>query len=225
MKILLVEDEPDMSRLLSSLLKDAGFVIDHATSIREAEEATRQIAYDLNLLDRRLPDGDGAELIPRIRAVRPGARVMMLTALDSLTSKVSGLEAGADDYLTKPFQGEELVARVRACLRRPGSGSLPPIRVGALSFDPATRGVAIDGKAFSLRRRELTLLEALIRRADRVVTREALLNEIFSTGDEVQANAIDTLVSRLRQRLAAAEADVAILTARGIGYMLTEAAG
>jgi DNA-binding response OmpR family regulator len=224
-KILLVEDEPDMSRLLSSLLKDAGFVIDHATSIREAEEATRQIAYDLNLLDRRLPDGDGAELIPRIRSLRPGARVMMLTALDSLTSKVSGLEAGADDYLTKPFQGEELVARVRACLRRPGCGSLPPIRVGALSFDPATRGVMIGDRPLALRRRELTLLEALMRRADRVVTREALLNEVFSTADEVQDSAIDTLVSRLRQRLTSADADVAILTARGIGYMLTEAAG
>jgi DNA-binding response OmpR family regulator len=224
-KILLVEDEPDMSRLLSSLLESAGFVIDHATSIREAEEATRQIAYDLNLLDRRLPDGDGAELIPRIRALRPGARVMMLSALDSLTSKVSGLEAGADDYLTKPFQGEELVARVRACLRRPGSAVLPPIRVGALSFDPETRGVAVDDKPLSLRRRELNLLEALIRRADRVVTRDALLNEVFSAEDEVQANAIDTLVSRLRQRLSASNADVVILTARGIGYMLTESTG
>lgn len=222
MKILLVEDEPDMSRLLSSLLKGAGFVIDHATSIREAEEATRQIAYDLNLLDRRLPDGDGAELIPRIRAMRPGARVMMLTALDSLTSKVSGLEAGADDYLTKPFQGEELIARVRACLRRPGSAVLPPIRVGALSFDPETRALTIDDKPLPLRRRELNLLEALIRRANRVVTREALLNEVFSSEDEVQANAIDTLVSRLRQRLSSPGANVTILTARGIGYMLTE---
>jgi DNA-binding response OmpR family regulator len=221
-KILLVEDEPDMSRLLSSLLTNAGFVIDHVASIREAEEATRQIAYDLNLLDRRLPDGDGTELILRIRAMRPGARVMMLSALDSLTSKVSSLEAGADDYLTKPFQGEELVARVRACLRRPGSAVLPPIRVGALSFDPETRSVAVEDKPLSLRRRELNLLEALIRRANRVVTREALLNEVFSVEDEVQANAIDTLVSRLRQRLASASADVTILTARGIGYMLAE---
>lgn len=222
MKILLVEDEPDMSRLLSSLLKGAGFVVDHATSIREAEEATRQFVYDLNLLDRRLPDGDGAELIPRIRALRPGARVMMLTALDSLTSKVAGLEAGADDYLTKPFQGEELVARVRACLRRPGSAVLPPIRIGALSFDPETRALTIDDKPLPLRRRELNLLEALIRRANRVVTREALLNEVFSSEDEVQANAIDTLVSRLRQRLSSPGANVTILTARGIGYMLTE---
>ncbi|WP_026191679.1 MULTISPECIES: response regulator transcription factor [Methylosinus] len=222
MKILLVEDEPDMSRLLSSLLKGAGFVVDHATSIREAEEATRQFVYDLNLLDRRLPDGDGAELIPRIRALRPGARVMMLTALDSLTSKVAGLEAGADDYLTKPFQGEELIARVRACLRRPGSAVLPPIRVGALSFDPETRALTIDDKPLPLRRRELNLLEALIRRANRVVTREALLNEVFSSEDEVQANAIDTLVSRLRQRLSSPGANVTILTARGIGYMLTE---
>lgn len=224
MKILLVEDEPDMARLISALLKEAGFVTDRAASVREAEEATRQMAYDLSLVDRRLPDGDGAELIPHIRSLRPGARVMMLTALDSLTSKVSGLNAGADDYLTKPFQGEELVARVRACLRRPGCESLPPITLGALSFDPETRGVFIDGKPVSLRRRELTLLEALIRRADRVVTREALLNEVFSAEDDVQANAIDTLVSRLRQRLSASNANVVILTARGIGYMLTEPA-
>ena len=125
-------------------------MIDHATSIREAEEATRQIAYDLNLLDRRLPDGDGAELIPRIRAMRPGARVMMLTALNSLTSKVSGLEAGADDYLTKPFQGEELIARVRACLRRPGSGFA--------AADPRRRALLRSGDARRRHRRQAFLL-------------------------------------------------------------------
>jgi two-component system, OmpR family, response regulator len=223
-KILLVEDEPDMARSISALLKGAGFVTDLAASLCEAQEATRQAAYDLSLVDRRLPDGDGTQLIPHIRSLRPGARVMMLTALDSLSSKVTGLNAGADDYLTKPFQGEELVARVRACLRRPGSESLPPITLGALSFDPATRAVSVDGKPVSLRRRELTLLEALIRRSNRVVTREVLLNEVFSIENDVQSSAMDTLVSRLRQRLIASNADVVILTARGIGYMLTEPA-
>jgi DNA-binding response OmpR family regulator len=222
-KILLVEDEQEMARIISSLLKASGFVIDHVGTMREAEAATSNFAYDLNLIDRRLPDGDGGDLISFIRERRPGARVMMLTALDSLSHKVAALDAGADDYLTKPVQTEELMARIRACLRRPGAKEIPAINLGALCFDPETRTLTVKGAPVTLRRRELLLLESLISRANRVTPRETLMQEVFSVDDEIQGNVIDTLVSRLRQRLQALEADVVILTARGIGYMLTAA--
>lgn len=224
MRILLVEDEAEMARLIGPLVARAGFVIDHATSLGDAMEAARQRAYDLLLLDRRLPDGDGASLVPALRALRPGLRVIMLTALDALTDKVSGLEAGADDYLTKPFQAEELIARIRACMRRPGGEALPPIVVGALSLDLATREVAVGGRPVALNRRELMLLQALMRRASRVTTRESLLEEVYSLEDDVQANTLDTLASRLRRRLTELGAGVEIHTIRGVGYMLAEQA-
>ncbi|QGM44344.1 response regulator transcription factor [Methylocystis heyeri] len=224
MRILLVEDEPDMARLVRALVSGAGFVVDHAGGLGEAHEAARQYNYDLLLLDRRLPDGDGLSLLPIVRAMSPGVRVMMLTALDELNDRVMGLDAGADDYLTKPFQGEELIARIRACLRRPGGAPLPPLVVGLLSLDIATREVSVAGRPVALNRRELMLLQAMMRRASRVTTREALLEEVYSLLDEVQANTLDTLVSRLRRRLAELDSGVAIHTVRGIGYILTEQA-
>jgi two-component system OmpR family response regulator len=224
MRILLVEDEPEMARLIASLVTEAGFAVDHVTSLAEALEASRQHAYSLLLLDRRLPDGDGLSLLPTLRSMWPGIRVMMLTALDELSERVFGLDAGADDYLTKPFQGEELIARIRACHRRPGGAALPPLVVGLLSLDLATREVAVAGRPVAVNRRELMLLQALMRRASRVTTREALLDEIYSLQDDVQANTLDTLVSRLRRRLSELGASVAIHTVRGIGYMLTESA-
>lgn len=222
MRVLLVEDEPDMARLITSLVSGAGFVIDEVNCITDALEATRQYPYGLLLLDRRLPDGDGLSLLPLLRSARPGIRVIMLTALDDLADRVLGLEAGADDYLTKPFQGEELIARIRACLRRPGGDALPPAVIGVLSFDFSTYEVAVGGRPVTLNRRELMLLQALMRRASRVTTREALLQEVYSLHEEIQANTLDTLVSRLRRRLTELGAGVAIHTVRGIGYMLAE---
>jgi two-component system, OmpR family, response regulator len=224
MRILLVEDEPDMARLVRALVAGAGFVVDQAGGLGEALEASRQYNYDLLLLDRRLPDGDGLSLLPVVRAMSPGVRVMILTALDELSERVMGLDAGADDYLTKPFQGEELIARIRACLRRPGGAPLPPLVVGLLALDLATREVSVAGRPVALNRRELMLLQAMMRRASRVTTREALLEEVYSLLDEVQANTLDTLVSRLRRRLADLDSGVAIHTVRGIGYILTEQA-
>lgn len=222
MRILLVEDEREAARLIASLVGAAGFAVDHAASIAAAREAMARTPYDLALLDRRLPDGDGISLLAHVRATRPGVRVMMLTAMDSLDEKVSGLDDGADDYVTKPFQGEELVARIRACLRRPGSPQLAPIRIGALSFDMATREVSIAGKIVAFHRRELDLLEALLRRVSRVVPRDILLEEVFAAHFDVQDNALDTAISRLRRRLDALGAGVSVHTLRGVGYMLTE---
>lgn len=223
MRILLVEDEPEAARLTAALIAAAGFDVDEARSLGAARDAVLGLSYDLLVLDRRLPDGDGLSLLRVARDVRPGIRVMMLTAMDELGDKVSALEIGADDYVTKPFQGEELIARIRACVRRPGGGALKPIQIGALSFDPLSRSVLVAGDAVALHRRELILLEALARRVNRVVARDALLDEVFSTQDDVQDNTLDRAVSRLRKTLANLNAGVSIHTIRGVGYMLTEA--
>jgi two-component system OmpR family response regulator len=222
MRILLLEDEAEASRLIASLIGAAGFDVDRAGSIAAARAAIARTPYDLLLLDRRLPDGDGLSLLADLRASQSGARVMMLTAMDSLDEKVSGLDDGADDYVTKPFQGEELIARIRACLRRPGGPRLAPIRIGALAFDAATREVSIAGKMVAFHRRELDLLEALLRRVSRVVSRDTLLEEVFAKRFDVQDNALDTAISRLRRRLDSLDAGVSVHTLRGVGYMLTE---
>jgi two-component system OmpR family response regulator len=222
MRILLVEDEEDAARLTASLIAQAGFDVDQTRCLSAARDAVERSNYDLLLLDRRLPDGDGLSLMPLARELRPGIRVMMLTAMDDTGEKVSSFDLGADDYVTKPFQGEELVARIRACVRRPGSGAPKPIVVGELSFDLTTRDIRIAGTTVALHRRELILLESLLRRLNRVVSRESLLDEVFSPHDDVQDNTLDTAVSRLRRRLIALNAGVAVHTVRGVGYMLTE---
>ncbi len=224
MRILLVEDEPEMGRLVGSIVRSAGFAVDFVGALADAQEATRQHAYDLVLLDRRLPDGDGVSFVSRLRSMRPGARIMMLTALDAVSDKVVGLDAGADDYLTKPFQGEELIARIRACLRRPAGEAIPPIVIGGLSLDLRTLDVTDPCASLALNKRELLLLQALMRRADRVTTRETLVEEIYSLDDNVQANTLDTVVSRLRRRLDALDSGTVIHTVRGIGYMMCRSA-
>ena len=220
MRILLIEDEPEMAGLIAADVEDAGFVVDRGRCSSDALEAVEQSSYDLILLDRRLPDGDGLSLLPAIRKTRPGIRVIMLTALDAMNEKVSGLNSGADDYLTKPYIKDELVSRIRACLRRPGCAAQPPAVIGALSFDLASSQVSVRGRPLTLHRRELTLLEALIRRANRVATRETLLEEVYGLQAEVQPSALDTLVWRLRSNLKAVEAGVTIHMVRGIGYTL-----
>lgn len=222
MKILLIEDEKEMARLIASLVSHTGFNVDVVPTIAGALQALRENPYDLLLLDRRLPDGDGTTLIRTAREVQPGIRVILLTALDALDDKVSGLNAGADDYLTKPFQGEELVARLRACLRRPGGDARPPIVVGALAYDLQTDDVAVNGAIISLSRRELMLLRALVQRVSRVTSRESLLTEIYGYQDDVLETALDTIVSRLRRSLSELDARVEIHTVRGRGYLLAE---
>ena len=224
MKLLLIEDEQEMAQLVASMISEVGFKADVVFTIRDALEAMQNHAYDLLLLDRRLPDGDGAAMVPAARSLCPGIRVIMLTALDALADKVSGLNAGADDYLTKPFQCEELIARIRACLRRPGGEVRPPIVLGSLAYDLQTDDVTVGGQLMNLGRRELMLLRALLQRANRVTSRDALLAEIYGFQDEVLDTALETIVSRLRRRLNEAGAPVEVHTVRGRGYLLAEKA-
>lgn len=223
MRILLVEDEAEMAGLVARRLTASGFLVDVVGRLDEAAAALSLARYQLALLDRRLPDGDGVSLLRRLRAAQPGLAVIMLSALDAVADRVEGLDAGADDYLAKPFDAAELMARVRAALRRPGAAEQPAIACGRLRFCPTHREVWVDDTPLPLRRRELAILESLMLRQGRVVTRDALAEAVFGFDDAVGPNALDAHVSRLRARLAQAGAAVAIHPVRGVGYMLAAA--
>jgi DNA-binding response OmpR family regulator len=220
LKILLVEDDPQLGPALADRLRAEGYVIDHLTCLADALEAVRSVPYRAILLDRRLPDGDGLDLLAAVRASPPAPPVLVLSALHEVPERVAGLEAGAEDYLVKPFAFEELRARLLTRLRRGPAEPPPPITVGRLRFDLAAREAWIDDEPLRLPRRELALLEALVRRAGRVVTREHLEAELYGIDDDLQSNALEAQVSRLRRRLADADARVALHVARGIGYVL-----
>lgn len=224
MRILLVEDEPEMSRMLAERVAHGGFTVDQVSCLAEARAALAQVDYALILLDRRLPDGEGLSLLPEVRRERPGASVLLISALDTVPEKVRGLDAGADDYLTKPFSSDELMARIRLALRRPALREVPPIRCGSLIFEPDTRGLRVNGQNLILKRRPLAILESLLRRVGRVVQRETLLEEVYGFDDEVGSNTLDSHISRLRAKLQACQAQVQIHSVRGVGYFL-EASG
>lgn len=220
MRILLVEDEAEMATALSSALRRYDMVVDHAPTLADAEEAISADVHAAVLLDRQLPDGDGLTLIPKLRARADGVPIIVLTARGELADRIAGLDSGADDYLAKPFAVEELLARLRAVLRRPAGLSPDVIRAGRITFDVGHREASIDGQPFELPRRELLVLEALIRRMGRTVLRSALEEAVYTFDDEIQSNALDTHVSRLRRKLADADAGVEIHGIRGVGYLL-----
>lgn len=222
MRILIVEDEHDILLLIAEQLGGAGFESDGARSIFEASKALETIAYDLVLLDRRLPDGDGLSFISKIRELRPQTRIIMLTARDAPYDKARGLDAGADDYLAKPYDEEELLARIRARLRHADSRALPPISVGRIRYEPPSGQIFVSNQLFVMHRREFHLLDALLRRVNQVAPRKALLVDVYGDDEAVSPGALDTLVSRLRRRLMGANAGVAIHLVRGRGYLLTE---
>jgi DNA-binding response OmpR family regulator len=222
MRILLVEDEQEMASALRVALKRHDMVADHAASLLEAEDFVATDSYDAILLDRQLPDGDGLSLVSKLRAGGSATPVLVLTARGDTADKVDGLNVGADDYLAKPFAFEELMARLRALLRRPATVHSQVIRAGDLAFDVGHREASIRGEPMALPRRELLVLEALMRRMGRMVQRESLMEAVFGLDDEIQSNALDTHVSRLRRKLAEAGVDVTINGVRGVGYLLRE---
>lgn len=222
MRILLVEDHEELAAQIAKQIKGAGFVVDRVDSIEKAELALSDYSYSVTLLDRRLPDGDGLSLLPKIRRRQPDSRIVMLTALDAIDQRIEGLDAGADDYLTKPFNLDELMARIRANLRRHEGDSSPPVVIASLSFDFNTHVVTVAGQPVMLHRRELSLLAALMRRAGRVVKRQTLMADIYGIDEEIQPHALTILVSRLRTRLDEVEAGVDIHSARGVGYVIAK---
>lgn len=220
MRILVVEDEPEIAALLRTALERQDAVVDHVLLLADAEEAARQGVHDAVILDRRLPDGDGLTLVPRLRARGVTTPVIVLTARRDLADRVQGLDCGADDYLTKPFALEELLARLRTVLRRPAGLEETEIAVGTLTFNLHHRSASVQGAPVGLSRRELLVLEALVRRAGRTVARTALEEAVYGFAEDIQQNALDPHVSRLRRKLSEAGANVEIRSVRGIGYLL-----
>ena len=220
LRVLLVEDEPEMAAALAAALKNYDMVVDHIATLGDAEEAVSTNAYGAILLDRQLPDGDGLALVSKLRASGVSVPVIVLTARGELVDRVAGLDIGADDYLGKPFAVEELLARLRAVLRRRADLPSETIRLGRLSFDVSNREASVDGKPLDLPRRELLVLETLLRRMGRTVARSSLEQAVYSIDDEIQSNALDTHVSRLRRKLSEAESAIEIHAIRGVGYLL-----
>jgi len=221
----LVEDEDEMAAALMHAFRsyDLATIVDRATSLAQGIEMALVQVHDVILLDRGLPDGDGLTLIPRIRTSGVSTAVVVMTARGELTDRVAGLDVGADDYLTKPFAIEELLARLRAVRRRSAELKSEIVRVGRLSFDLSHSQAEIDGHTMELPRRELLVLESLVRRAGRTVTRSTLESAVYSFSEEVQSNALDTHICRLRKKLAEAGSEVEIHGIRGVGYLLRRA--
>lgn len=221
MRLLIVEDEEELSLLIQGNLRREGYAVDIAATGEDARAALGTTRYDAVLLDLGLPDEDGLKILRDLRSGGDVTPVIALTARDSVGDRVRGLNGGADDYLTKPFALEELVARIAAVLRRPGGALGSRLTLGMLAFDTPTREVTVAGKPVVVPRRELAVLEVLLRRAGKVVTREALDGAVYAFGEETESNALEVHVSRLRKRLAEAGAGVAIHVVRGVGYLMT----
>lgn len=220
MRLLLVEDNPQLAQLIQEGLSSQGFAIDRCASLEEAL-ATRPAAdYELILLDLGLPDGDGMVLVRRLRQANDSIPILILTARGGLNDRLIGLDGGADDYVVKPFEIAELAARCRALLRRPGASLGVVLQLGNVALDTTTRTVTVADRRIDIPPREIALLEQLLRRAEQVVRRNQLEASLYSFGEDVTPNALETAVSRLRKRLSSAEADVIVRTAHGIGYAI-----
>jgi two-component system OmpR family response regulator len=220
MQLLLAEDDPILANGLSAQLNAAGFTVEHAPNGPVAEFLLARQNFDIAIIDLGLPMVDGLTVLKNLRATRPNLPVLVLTALDRLDSRVAGLNAGADDYMTKPFEFPELEARLRAILRRARTSS-PQADVGlsGLQFDRAARRAVIHGEPVELSPREATLLELLLVHADKVVTKEQIAAAWAGDGTEVGAgNTAEVHIHRLRRKLEGSGLE--IRTVRGLGYLL-----
>ncbi|MBN8847873.1 MULTISPECIES: response regulator transcription factor [unclassified Sphingomonas] len=222
-RILIVEDNPRLAALIAGGLGERGHVCDVAHSLAAADDALGIAAFDGVVLDLGLPDGDGLEWLAHRRSA-DAPPSLILTARDALEDRVKGLDAGADDYLPKPFAMDELAARLRAMLRRPGARQETALAVGAIRFDAAAHVATAGDVALDLTRRETALLELLLRRAGQVVRRRAIEDALYTFDEAVTPNAIDATVSRLRRKLEEAGASGCLHTIRGVGYLLREGA-
>ncbi|MBF0562032.1 MAG: response regulator transcription factor [Alphaproteobacteria bacterium] len=222
MRILLVEHNIRLAEMVVINLQKAGFVVDSFATGAEGLAAVDTTRYDAVALDLGLPDMDGFDVLRLLRGQGNIAPVLILTTRDSVHDRVKGLNGGADDTLLKPFAMEELVARLRALLRRPGGVLGVTLSVGNLTLDTVAREVRVDGTLVRLSRRETEVLEHLMRRAGRVVPKSVIEESLYGFAEEVTANSVEAQVSRLRKRLLAINANLSIHTRRGIGYLLME---
>lgn len=220
MRVLLVEDDIDLGPAVADNLRRDGFTVDLAASLADARSLAESGRFDVAVLDRRLPDGEGLGLVAVLRRLQPGLPILALTARDASDDRVDGLNAGADDYMGKPFVQAELVARLRALLRRPRDGLITAMTLGNVVFDTTRQDLTVNGQPLALSRRELALIELLMRRAGRVVQKAGALDALYGLDEVVEPNALEAVVSRLRRRLIEAGATVEITTVRGVGYLV-----
>ena len=224
MRLLVIEDEDRLSGILRSKFGEIGFAVDLAASAADASAALELMNYDAAVLDLGLPDGDGIAVLTTARAKRMALPILILTARDAVEDRVAGLNAGADDYLTKPFAMAELVARIKALLRRPGGVLGMTLEAGNARLDTIGRELSIGGNPVRLSRRELAILEQLMRRFGRIVPKAVLEEKLYGIDEEPDSNPIPVHVHHLRRQLEAAGASLAIHTVRGVGYILTDTA-
>jgi len=218
MRFLLVEDNIELAEALLQRLRIDGHVIDHADKIEDATAFSEVGEYDLILLDIMLPDGDGRDFLKKHRAARNDTPIIVLTARSQVSDRISMLDLGADDYVTKPFDHAELEARCRAVLRRRSGAAQTVTRLGDVAFDPVAGILTVAGTSVKLRNRELRLLELFMNAPGQLFSKQKLVDRLFSYDDDVSDNAIEVYVGRLRKHLE--PSTLRIRTARGLGYSL-----
>jgi two-component system OmpR family response regulator/two-component system response regulator QseB len=214
MRLLLVEDDRMIGESLRGALRGSGYAVDWVRDGRAAEATLASERFDLVLLDLGLPQRDGMEVLASLRARGDATPVIVLTARDALASRVQGLDAGADDYLVKPFELDELLARIRAVVRRHSGRAEPALSVGNVTLDPSAREVRRDGVPLALSAREYAVLEALMLRPGAILSRAQLEDRLYGWGEELESNAISVYVHQLRRKLG----EGFIHTVRGVGY-------
>ncbi len=220
MRVLIVEDNIRFCGLVAEHLAGAGFVTDRAYTAEDFRSLIADSGYDIFLIDLNLPDASGISLIRELRRAKMTTPILIMTALGDVDSRVAGLEAGADDYLAKPFNYRELVARMRALLRRSSNLAPSTVEVGQLEMDSMSGEIFCNGKRIDLRPSEQRLLALMIRRVGRIVPRSTIENALQSLGNERSQNAVDKLVSRLRSALNETTTGLQLKTVRGAGYTL-----
>ena len=216
MRVLVVEDDPMIGRAVVAGLHEQGYAVDWVRDGAEAELALAHAVYDVALLDLGLPRKDGLEVLKGVRRAKNDLPVLIITARDAVADRIAGLDSGADDYLVKPFDLDELLARTRAVIRRHGGRSQSEISYGALTLDSARRRVLFQGSEVELSPREFAVLEALLKEPGAVVSRERLEDAVYGWGEEVGSNSIEVHVHHLRRKLA----PQLIRNVRGVGYRI-----
>ena len=225
MRLLVIEDEDRLSGILKSKLGDVGFTVDIAGSAADARAALELINYDAAILDLGLPDGDGLTVLAATRQSGKNLPILILTARDAVEDRVAGLNAGADDYLTKPFAMAELIARIKALLRRPGGVLGMTLEAGNARLDTVGRELTVGATSVRLSRRELAVLEQMMRRLGRIVPKAVLEEKLYGIDEEPDSNPIPVHVHHLRRQLQAASSSLVVHTIRGVGYILAEIKG
>lgn len=218
MRVLLVEDDRMIGEAVVQAVRDAGYAADWVRDGPAALLAVRPNVYELVLLDLGLPKTDGVEVLHALRRLSDPVPVLVITARDRVEDRVRGLDAGADDYLVKPFELTELLARMRALARRTGGSGNPVLSNGVLTLDPATREASVKGAAVRLSGREFGLLQALLIRPGAILSRSELEDRLYGWGNEVESNAVEFLIHALRKKLGA----TAIKNVRGVGWMVSK---